>query len=1016
MLFFFSAAYAQETKIINVINSGTLNELVSIPELNTVKSLKLTGKLNAIDLNYLSRNMQSIYFLDLKEVDIEKCEINNINYSASFIPDNTFNSKFGFNGWHLKQIVLPESLRRIGNSAFRNCSTLDHIIIPELCDSIGEGAFLGCISLKSAEFKSEIRRLSPFLFCNCSELESISISPNLEEIGAVAFSRCFKLKLSPAFFLNLKRIEGGAFEFCHALKSDLHFLKLEFLGQGAFYDCNNLTSVNFTDCLKEIGLSCFQGCSGLNGNLIIPDSIKVIEPYTFADCSQIDSVFLPDGLEIIKECAFRKAGIKSVKLPVSLRKIECYAFSYCSFLSGEITIPSGVTEIEECLFFECPLLTKVNFPSNLRIIKSAAFQGNSSLKYINLPQALIQIGKNAFNGCSSLENIVFPYLLNSIEAFAFYNCSSLNSADLPPNLSTLGDYAFGNNERLYSASISSQSLGAGNGVFSGCVNLRSLILSNGISRIGNKFLAGCKELKGELFLPESIHTIGEFAFEDTQLSALKFHSMYPPAISPTTFANSIINILTVPAISRYLYKQKYGNKFIYKFNELLASIHIDRPGTLKYLLNELYPDNFKNITHLQLSGTIDERDISFMKEILSLYELDLRDTDLKILPIIGSNIYAEVIFMPLNLEEIRSCCFKYSDISTVYLNKGLRKIGDEAFYRCAYLENIELPENLQFIGVNAFARSALAGELRLPSGLVNTGQGAFQNCKNITSISFPESLSSIHEYSFAGCTGLKGSINFPKGLNTISRGAFEGCTNIDTITLPKNLYQLGNNAFAGCSGLRKVKALSENPPYLNTPIFSALDYDLCLLEVPQGTMADYMRFEEWQRFVKNKESDFVLDNSIFMTNYLSTGGSIMFNSIYLPTGSAINLERNENIVLTIIPDEGYVLKQLKLETEDITDKVKDSILKLDNVQKNITLNTTFEKRKMNVTIRMLNSSLSYNHIFNYGSTPVIELIPENQNSPDFVLLNGEDVTSELKNGCLHLQGITEDVLIEVKSK
>lgn len=118
---------------------------------------------------------------------------------------------------NLQEIILPDSLEIIGESAFRNCNSLEaitipdtvtsigdyafdgctslkEIVIPENVTSIGMSAFNGCTSLTEVRLPSQITSISPYLFDGCSSLESITIPTNVTKIDMYAFAGCTSLK------------------------------------------------------------------------------------------------------------------------------------------------------------------------------------------------------------------------------------------------------------------------------------------------------------------------------------------------------------------------------------------------------------------------------------------------------------------------------------------------------------------------------------------------------------------------------------------------------------------------------------------------------------------------------------------------------------------------------------------------------------------------------------------------------------------------------------------------------
>ena len=111
--------------------------------------------------------------------------------------------------------------------------------------------------------------------------------------------------------------------------------------------------------------------------------------------------------------------------------------------SDNITIPYGVTSIEDFAFFECRTLKSVTIPNSVKSIGASAFSGCSKLENITIPNGVKSIGNGAFKECSNLRSVTIPNSVKSIGSFAFYNCQNLH-VELPENIDEIGIgmYAF----------------------------------------------------------------------------------------------------------------------------------------------------------------------------------------------------------------------------------------------------------------------------------------------------------------------------------------------------------------------------------------------------------------------------------------------------------------------------------------------------------------------------------------------------------------------------------------------
>lgn len=95
--------------------------------------------------------------------------------------------------------------------------------------------------------------------------------------------------------------------------------------------------------------------------------------------------------------------------------------------------------------------------------------------------------------------------------------------------------------------------------------------------------------------------------------------------------------------------------------------------------------------------------------------------------------------------------------------------------------------------------------------ITNFGEYHF-TCPKVTSISFPQSLTTIADYAFANWQGLQ-SVAFPEGLTAIRNKAFSGCSNLNNIAIPQNVSSIGLGAFYSCDNLTRFLVVSNNPYY-----------------------------------------------------------------------------------------------------------------------------------------------------------------------------------------------------------
>ena len=120
--------------------------------------------------------------------------------------------------------------------------------------------------------------------------------------------------------------------------------------------------------------------------------------------------------------------------------------------------------------------------------------------------------------------------------------------------------------------------------------------------------------------------------------------------------------------------------------------------------------------------------------------------------------------------------------------------------------------------------------------VTSIGNNAFYDC-NLTSINIPNSVTSIGEYAFTGCSALT-SINIPNSVTSIGNNAFERCSGLISLTIPESVTSIGDYAFYNCSQLNEITCLNPIPPIIAEKTFNYRDR--CVLKVHKDSYLYYM--------------------------------------------------------------------------------------------------------------------------------------------------------------------------------
>ena len=740
-------------------------------------------------------------------------------------------------------LTLPSSLKQIEAEAFMGNTSLDEVILPEGLESIGEKAFANS-GVQRIYLPESLTDIAGDAFAGCTNVvgygpDNTTASSFFDSHAGLTFERADEWVSSPVEDFTFSDNGDGTCSISGYTGNDVNIvipnknaagLPVTKIGDQSFYQNNVIQKVR------------------------IPNTVKVIDGWAFAECTSLKEIEIPDSVTVIDYCAFFACEkLESIQLPSSLTTLGAHALRDCKKIVS-ISIPSGVTQIQDGTFWDCGALEEIIIPETVTYIGESAFVNCLSLREITLPSSIKAIMKQTFYLCNALTNVKIPAGLTRIEEEAFRDCSSLAEITLPEFISVIGANAFDTNTviRVKACSTTEATLAAAGYSYS----LIEVTENNELKPAVTAENTDCYRVSWTAVSGVINYTVK--AYLDSACTTLY-------SLIESTGNNASLN--GEPG-ERYYFTVEYEkNGKIEKSaavttDPLLALAApanltgtMDEDGSTLHLTWDAVPNAQGYRVYCASEDVWTQNTYYAFVETTSYdgYTVQLGQCSYFWVRACASGQWDPGLitepFVCDRTDEVDTPVdgFTFSDnwdgTCTVTGYTGIdseivipdknadglivTSIGDFAFCNCSNLVSIIIPDCVEQIGYGAFVNCSNLTSIFIPRSVIRIDTGyLFDGCNKLTEINVASEnteyasqdgvLFSKDKTTLLCCPGGKtGLYEIPVGVTGIGFGAFDGCSNLERIIIPKSVTRiyLGSYSFDGCNKLTEITVVSENTEY-----------------------------------------------------------------------------------------------------------------------------------------------------------------------------------------------------------
>ena len=619
-----------------------------------------------------------------------------------------------------------------------------------------------------------------------------------------------------------------------------------------------------------------------NGGLVqIPDDLMIntIDSFAFANFDYVaktEEELAIDDRETTKQWYIGESTITKVVIPEGVKIINSYAFANLTGLE-EVVFPSTLESVEYGAFYGCSALKKITFSgeNNLKIINKSAFEGcalegtidlssvcvisnyafagNVKLEGVITSNTLLSIGEYAFAGCEKLKEVTItakkvkygPYAFTGCDALEtfyvnaavlpegmFYECAGMTSVKIGPDVNQIEEFAFrdtkidsyeiadGNStykvqtanyilsadgstlvaiSAVATGTYTEANCGSGEitaiagGAFSHNLDITAVEMPN-VTSVGDYAFGSCERLSS-VTLGE-LTDIGEYAFFECAITELpKFTA--DTDIGKYAFAFSKVTNVVVPdgmTVAEGVFAQCKS----------LQSVTIGNDVTLENYAFTMDKDEAFDVESYEENGK---------KYFRYIFGSALSDLTIGNNVVLKENVFSghadlEAVTLGENVQIGKMAFYNCSSLRNIDLS-AIKEIGDYAFSGDVYYACLDRDMTVAAVssqGTYMYSYHAPALEQVNLQSAETIGEYAFAYCRDMKEVVLGDAVTELKQYTFMGCIALE-TVDLNK-VETVGDYCFAENYALQTVSMPV-VETIGEYAFVYCESLENVSLNAE---------------------------------------------------------------------------------------------------------------------------------------------------------------------------------------------------------------